>query len=244
MKNPIYVPKGRAGEYGDYALNIYTGCPHRCYYCFAPNVLHRDRESFHSDIRPRDGIVEAVSAQLASGGIRDKTIHLCFTCDPYPRGFDTTATRDIIKLIKASGNHVQILTKNNETRDLDLLDGNDWVGITYTGGDSFTEPGAARAVTRFSAPFEAHKRGIKTWVSLEPVLNAEDVLELLKDVQFLKIKGLDYIDRWKIGKLNYHPSDIDWGSFGREAERICKEVGLDYYIKADLRAEMEKHANL
>ena len=27
LKNPIYVPKGRAGEYGDYALNIYTGCP-------------------------------------------------------------------------------------------------------------------------------------------------------------------------------------------------------------------------
>ena len=37
---PIYQPKGAAREYGDYALNIYTGCPHRCYYCFAPNVLH------------------------------------------------------------------------------------------------------------------------------------------------------------------------------------------------------------
>lgn len=26
---PIYVPKGKAKEYGDYAINIYTGCPHR-----------------------------------------------------------------------------------------------------------------------------------------------------------------------------------------------------------------------
>lgn len=42
---PLYVPKGRAREYGDYAVNIYTGCPHRCYYCFAPNVLHRGRRS-------------------------------------------------------------------------------------------------------------------------------------------------------------------------------------------------------
>lgn len=25
---PIYEPKGKAKEYGDYALNIYTGCPH------------------------------------------------------------------------------------------------------------------------------------------------------------------------------------------------------------------------
>ena len=23
---PIYEPKGKAKEYGDYALNIYTGC--------------------------------------------------------------------------------------------------------------------------------------------------------------------------------------------------------------------------
>ena len=46
--NTIYKPKGAAAEYGDYAVNIYTGCPHRCYYCFAPNVLHREREAFHS----------------------------------------------------------------------------------------------------------------------------------------------------------------------------------------------------
>ena len=38
---PIYIPKGKAKEYGDYAINIYTGCPHECYYCFAPNVLHK-----------------------------------------------------------------------------------------------------------------------------------------------------------------------------------------------------------
>lgn len=26
MSKPIYVPKGKAKEYGDYAINIYTGC--------------------------------------------------------------------------------------------------------------------------------------------------------------------------------------------------------------------------
>lgn len=34
---PLYAPSGKAKEYGDYAVNIYTGCPHRCFYCFAPN---------------------------------------------------------------------------------------------------------------------------------------------------------------------------------------------------------------
>ena len=55
--NTIYKPKGAAAEYGDYAVNIYTGCPHRCYYCFAPNVLRRDREVFHSCVEPRKDIV-------------------------------------------------------------------------------------------------------------------------------------------------------------------------------------------
>lgn len=47
-------------------------------------------------------------------------------------------------------------------------------------------------------------------------------------------------DRVKIGKLNYHPSSIDWKAFGGEAERICKYFNLDYYIKDSLRKEMEK----
>ena len=54
---PIYEPKGKAKEYGDLAINIYTGCPHRCYYCFAPNVLRRDREIFHTCVEPRENIV-------------------------------------------------------------------------------------------------------------------------------------------------------------------------------------------
>ena len=49
-----------------------------------------------------------------------------------------------------------------------------------------------------------------------------------------------FIDKVKIGKLNYHPSAIDWAQFGRDAEAACREMGLDYYIKDSLRAEMDK----
>ncbi len=100
---PIYEPKGKAKEYGDYALNIYTGCPHRCFYCFAPNVLHKDREAFHTNVEPRTDIVRATKQQLEKEEITGKLIHLCFTCDPYPTGYDTTPTREIIKAIKESG---------------------------------------------------------------------------------------------------------------------------------------------
>ncbi len=233
---PIYKPKGAAKEYGDYAINIYTGCPHRCYYCFAPNVLHRDREAFHSHVEPRAGIVEAVKKQLATGKIKDQLIHLCFTCDPYPTGYDSSATREIIKLIKASGNHVQILTKGDGSRDFDLLDENDRYGVTISHifndyGTSW-EAGAISPLSRLLKAKAAKSSGINTWVSCEPVLGQADI--------FAVIKECGYIDKFKIGKLNYHPSSINWAEFGKKAEALCIEYGRDYMIKDGLRAEMEK----
>lgn len=226
---PLYMPKGKAKEYGDYAVNIYTGCPHRCYYCFAPSVLHRDREEFHTHVEPRPGIVDALKKQLEREGLTGKLIHLCFTCDPYPTGYDTSVTREVIKAIKASGNNVQILTKGDGSRDFDLLDGNDWYGITYDG----SEHGCYDQDCLIADLCSAKQVGIKTWVSCEPVISDDDVLKFIKQCHSI-------IDKVKIGKLNYHPSTINWKEFGQEAERLCQRLGLDYYIKESLRKEMEK----
>lgn len=230
---PIYEPKGKAKEYGDLALNIYTGCPHRCFYCFAPSVLRREREAFHSNVRPREGIVEATRRQLEKEQITGKLIHLCFTCDPYPTGYDTWTTREIIKLLKTYGNHVQILTKGSGTRDFDLMDENDWYGITVSEGEQKDEPNAKMTARRLIDLVTAHEKGIRTWVSFEPVLNAEKVLDTIRCFS-------RYMDKVKIGKLNYHPSDIDWKAFGYEVEALCQRLGLNYYIKDGLRAEMNK----
>ena len=226
---PLYVPKGKAKEYGDYAVNIYTGCPHRCYYCFAPNVLHRDREQFHSCVEPRPGIVDALRKQIEKEGVKDKLIHLCFTCDPYPTGYDSSTTREVIKVIKESGNHVQILTKGDGSRDFDLLDENDWYGVTLDGAYHGFYP-----IANLAGDLQyAKSRGIKTWVSFEPVINARNVLLNIEAVS-------SYVDKVKIGKLNYYPSDIDWKAFGEVAEELCQRLGLDYYIKESLREEMNK----
>lgn len=236
---PIYEPKGKAKEYGDYAINIYTGCPHRCYYCFAPNVLHKVKDDFHSHIEPRKNIVEEVRKQIEREEITGKLIHLCFTCDPYPNGYDSTPTREIIKILKDSGNNVQILTKNgvDAMRDFDLLDSGDMFGVTYAGyspEDFVRQPkeeiAAGTPFERVKALYLAHKKGIKTWVSAEPVLNATDVLEFMEFA--------NYVDIWKVGKLNYYPSDIDWGDFGRRVEAILKSKRKAYYIKDSLRKEM------
>lgn len=230
IMKPIYEPKGKAKEYGDYAVNIYTGCPHRCYYCFAPSVLHRNIEVFHSHVEPRTGIIDAVRKQIEREGITDKLIHLCFTCDPYPTGYDTTPTREIIKLLKDSGNHVQILTKGDGTRDFDLLDSGDWYGVTV---DGIHNKSCCPTPLRVDSLRIAHEAGIKTWVSFEPVVNTGNVFAWLRVIA-------PFIDKVKIGKLNYHPSDINWANFGRIIEKECQKLGVDYYIKESLREEMNK----
>jgi DNA repair photolyase len=161
-------------------------------------------------------------------------------------GYDDTPTREIIKIIKETGNHVQILTKNGTAavRDFDLLDESDWFGITYTGYEigkfeerSEAEPFADTPRDRLKALWTANKLGIKTWISAEPVLNAEDIITL--------IDLADYVNLYKVGKLNYHPSDINWKDFGERVERALKvkkrwRSDFDYYIKKSLRVEMEK----
>lgn len=232
---PIYTPSGAAKEYGDYALNIYTGCPHRCYYCFAPSVLRKDREAFHSCVEPRKGIVEATRKQIETENITGKLIHLCFTCDPYPTGHDSTATREIIKLLKESGNRVQILTKGDGSRDFDLLDENDWYGATIscnTAIQRVVEPGAISPLVRLLKLEDAKQRGIKTWVSFEPVIDADAVIHCI-------VSYFDLFDMIKIGKLNYHPSSIKWREFGQTVESVCRETGVPYYIKDSLRREMQ-----
>lgn len=98
------------------------------------------------------------------------------------------------------------------------------------------EPCTISPYNRFEHLRFAHKIGIKTWVSMEPVILPSACLSLL-------VINPIFVDRYKIGKLNYHPSDIDWADFGRQAEAICKQNGIDYYIKESLRAEMDKGGN-
>lgn len=240
IRNPIYRPKGKAAEYADYALNIYTGCTNGCTYCYAPRVLRKTRDQFE-DVKVREGLIEGLHKQLESGSYRSKTVHLCFTCDPYPSGIDTAPTREVIKELKAAGCHVQILTKNpNESmRDWDLLDSEDWIGTTITGARQWfiegvsEEPFAEGEHLRLYALEEAKVQGFRTWVSCEPILCPRRIRHLIADA--------NYIDLFKFGKLNYEQDPgIDYGFIGLTIEALCRFYDRNYLIKESLRKEMDK----
>lgn len=242
MHNPIYEPKGLAREYAELALNIYTGCDHGCTYCFAPSVLHTTPINFLRDVRVRTGLMEALEKQCAIGDFDGKTLLLCFTCDPYsPATIKTGATRYVMSMLDQYKVNFTVLTKGGSRAcsDFDLYNHGDSFGTTltfYTPEESLLwEPSAALPSDRIIAIAKAKSMGIKTWVSLEPVISPKDALLFVEKLHH-------YVDLWKVGKWNYdaRAKEIDWYRFGHEIEAMFQKYGCNYYIKKDLRNAMTK----
>lgn len=232
----IYEPKGRALEYSLLACNLFKGCIHGCDYCYAPNVLQKNREDFHSEERagPRKGILKALENDAAKLKGTDKRVLLCFTCDPYqPRSIEKGVTREALQILRSFDIPFQVLTKGGmrARRDFDLYGPNDAFATTLTflsNSDSYEhEPDAAKPQDRIEAIELAHYLGITTWVSLEPVLDVGQSLCIIEETH-------PFVDLFKIGKLNHKSNMTDWRWFGAEAIRLCEKYGVDYYIKDDL----------
>lgn len=233
----IYQPQGKAGEYGEFALNIYNGCSHGCSYCYVPPIVYRQREDFHKNPRPRNIDWPVLEREIRKHA--GKSLFLSFTSDPYqPIETHEFMTRRVIKICHDNSVKVVILTKagTRSERDFRLLAGNtnlSCYGATLTFlnlQDSLKhEPGAAPPEERLRALKKAHAMGIPTWASLEPVLIPEQSLEIIR-------RSADYVDEFKIGKWNHDKAAnaIDWPLFARRAVSLLESLGKKYYIKKDL----------
>ncbi len=227
----IYEPKGRAREYSELALNLYRGCSHGCTYCYVPKLLHMTRKDF---INPqlRKGIIEALKKDAPKYSGRE--VLLCFICDPYqPLEIIECLTLETILILHKNNISVRILTKGGQRsmRDFHLLNSKDFYGATLTFiSDTMTkiyEPFAEPYISREHALKEAHRIGIPTWVSLEPVIYTTHTLEIIKRTH-------SFVDEYKVGKLNYTKIDIDWAKFLKDAKELFKKYNKKYYIKKDL----------
>jgi DNA repair photolyase len=237
----IYEPRGKAGEYAPLALNLYRGCLHGCSYCFAPIATFTDRATFHnpSYIKARPGILEALEEQAVSMAGDKREILLSFTSDPYqPLENEGRITRRALEILMAHNFTATILTKGGTwglERDRDLLSlnpRNAWsVTLIHHANETSQrwEPGAALPQDRIDSLYLAKKLGLNTWVSFEPVIDPEAVYRLLEATY-------EFVDLYKVGKLNYHPlaKEIDWRRFRGELEERLTRLGKPYYLKKDL----------
>ena len=216
-QNVIYEPKGRAGEYAPLACNLYRGCTHGCIYCYVPRVIKMTKSDFHSSARSRGNILHAIKRDSIKYANDPRNVLMCFTTDPYPAGITLAVdiTREAIQIMNQNGLKVTILSKGGlrSTRDFDVLSdfpGNEYATtLTYPSSkprESLRwEKFAALPSDRVEALKRAHDHGIRTWVSLEPVLHPDSPKQILEETH-------EFVDFYKLGKLNHMLSDdpIDW----------------------------------
>jgi DNA repair photolyase len=237
----IYEPRGKAREYSPLAVNLYKGCAHACAYCFAPSATFTDREKFSSPdyIQPRPGILEALEKDARKMAGDPREILLSFTSDVYQSTEkELGITRQALEILTAHRLTVTILTKGGPwgiLRDMDLLKMNPrnaW-SVTLTHDDPAVslewEPGASLPADRIESLRIAHAAGIKTWVSFEPVIDPEGVYRLLEATH-------EFVDLYKVGKLNYHTraKEINWPTFREKMIAQLERLGKPYLIKKDL----------
>jgi len=231
----IYQPAGKAREYCPLAANLYAGCSHGCSYCYAPAALRRKAQDF-IQAAPRKDVIRQITKEAPA--YTGQEVHLCFTCDPYqPIEREFRLTRQTLDIFTRNQVRARILTKGG-TRCLDDLDSfkenGAIVGATLTFLDPVDsaawEPFAALPADRINALAELKYAGVETWASLEPVIDPEQSLEIIRTYHPI-------IDTFKIGRWNYsrQANQIDWADFANRAVLLLKEVGAAYYIKDDLR---------
>jgi DNA repair photolyase len=234
----IYAPAGQAGEYAPLATNPYRGCGHACAYCYVPAVLHMPRDEFDEGAKVRHDYFEKLlkdAAKYQALGLHGQVM-LSFTSDPYHAG-DTIPSRRTIEILRDHGLAFCTLSKGGTRalRDLKLFRPNrDAYAATLTSlDDAFSrkwERNAPPPSDRIAALRAFHDAGLFTWVSLEPTLDIESSLAVVKATH-------EFVDLYKVGRVNYLKltKTTDWASYTARMIKLLGKLGKAHYIKKDLQ---------
>jgi len=237
----IYAPTGRAREYAALAANLFTGCPNGCLYCYAPGVLRRSREKFHSDVRARPGILEALRRQAPKYAGDRRRVMLCFTCDPFPScRLAERVTIPALEILQTNSVMANLLTKNPflatgllaGAKGLNLQDLRLGVSLSMDVEKSRRrwEPRAESVADRMEAIEVWRRWGGKAWISVEPVIYPLQALHVLR-------RAGPLVDHVKVGAVSGQGEvfgSFDWTAFYLAARKILITLGASFYLKRDL----------
>lgn len=237
----IYIPKGKAREYSTLALNLYEGCDHGCFYCYVPKIKNAfDKNYIHSEVKLRNGILSSLKTDLKQFSNCEQVL-LSFTGDIFCNKENIEINKQILNLLFENKICIAILTKGGlraekYIQEIKKFGIHSKIGATLTfDNDKHSlqyETGAAPTSERINMLEFFHDSGVQTWVSMEPVLNHKQSVNLIKST-------LHCVDHYKIGKLNHNKNienKINWNSFLIEVVEILRSENKPFYIKEDLRA--------
>lgn len=226
----IYSPRGRAGEYSPLALNVYTeGCDHGCDFCYCKRL-----GKWTTMPKPRN--LKGLEKEAAKA---KRQVLLSFMGDPFCRAEETHGvTMNALRILKAEGCSVAILTKGGTRcfREIDAFtswpDGRIKVGASLTFDKDekslLHEPGAALPGERLEALEYLHRKGVRTWASIEPVLEASESLWMIH-------RSLPWTDEYALGKVSGVSPKVDWGKYLASAIEMLRGNKKRFYVKVDLQ---------
>lgn len=204
--------------------------------------MRKKPEEWLSEVSIRDNVVADFrsDAEHMHDNNDKRSILFSFLSDPYqPIEAQHRITRQILRIVQQFGLRSKILTKgsyNLVKQDFNLFKAAKVeLGITVCFVDDSIrrqwEPNAAPVEDRFKILKEAHEAGISTWVSLEPVIDPDQALAVIRRIA-------PDVDFWKIGKLNHMKDiedNIDWHRFYIDVVALLDSFNAKYYIKEDLK---------
>ncbi|ADC65161.1 Radical SAM domain protein [Ferroglobus placidus DSM 10642] len=238
------------------SFNPYTGCNHRCLYCYStyiPNFFNA---------RPKERLLIRLEKELREIKA-EALISMSNSSDPYPEMEKSLElTRASLEMFKERGLKVLVITKSDlVTRDIDILkDMKSAVAITITTLDESLaekiEPNAPSPKRRLRALKKVKEAGIPAILRLDPVIpflneNVEEVLERAKFVDHVvsstlklradsfsrlskafpelkeKFKELYFKQGEKIGGSWYLRRELRVKLLSKVAEK-CEELNLSY----------------
>ncbi len=151
-------------------FNPYTGCDHKCVYCYASSYIRN-----FPDCHPKKDIYGILNREASK--LKGETISLSNSSDPYPKIEASIGhTRKCLQILSGSNCKIQIITKSNiVTRDDDLLlNVPSTVALTIiTDDDSIAkilEPGAPSPTQRIRAVQDLLSKGIPVSVRIDPII--------------------------------------------------------------------------
>ncbi|MCD6563466.1 MAG: radical SAM protein [Thermoproteales archaeon] len=178
-----------------YTVNVYTGCGHRCIYCYITSYI---RDAFNP--RPKKDFIRLVMRDIQKIPA-SSIIDVSTSSDPYtPPEEKLGLTRKLLGLIMKNF-RVKILTKSDlVVRDIDILKrGSSIVSMTITTMDErvaqIIEPYAPSPSKRIKALSMISKYGIPTILRLDPILpfvndSEKNIRNIIRDASKAGVKHI------------------------------------------------------
>ena len=235
-------------EYADYCINHAEGCSHGCRCpCYAMMMKKRCGviKDYNDWIKPKivSNALELLDKELPRLKNKIKVVHLSFTTDPfmYKQKEISDLTLKIIERLSEDNIRCTVLTKGILPKELintEKYGVNNEYGITLVSLSSkfksIFEPGSAPYKKRIKSLKYLHKKGLKTWISMEPYptpnLVRQDLERILREISFT--------DKIVFGKLNYNVKVTQFQenkSFYDKCANVvidfCDRRKIDYHIK-------------